>query len=76
MSAQMCLIVRDDGKGFDVARGASKGMGLVSMRERIAAVNGRLRIESSRGGTTIEARVPLRQPTPAEMPELEEARDG
>lgn len=56
------LEVSDDGSGFDV-RGAEErrpGMGLFSMRERVALVNGRLLISSAPGqGTRVEATVPL-----------------
>ncbi|HEX8034387.1 MAG TPA: ATP-binding protein, partial [Ktedonobacterales bacterium] len=53
------LIVRDDGMGFDVARAGGKGLGLTSMRERMEALNGTLRITSGAEGTRVEACVPL-----------------
>jgi len=58
------LEVFDDGVGFDPeaverSRTALKG-GLLSMRERVALVDGGLEIKSApRGGTTIVATVPL-----------------
>jgi signal transduction histidine kinase len=53
-------VVEDDGQGFDPAH-ADGGYGLVGMRERLALLGGRLRVESSPGaGTTIAADVPLR----------------
>jgi signal transduction histidine kinase len=53
-------VVEDDGQGFDPAK-ADGGYGLVGMRERLALLGGRLRVESSPGaGTTIAADVPLR----------------
>jgi PAS domain S-box-containing protein len=54
------LTIRDSGVGFDVeATKASRGLGLVSMRERLKLLNGTLSIESQlRRGTTIHARVP------------------
>jgi signal transduction histidine kinase len=52
-------VVEDDGRGFDPAA-ASDGIGLAGMRERLALVGGRLRIESSGDGTTLAAEVPLR----------------
>ena len=56
------LEVSDDGEGFDV-RGAEErrpGMGLFSMRERVALVNGHLVVESAPGrGTRVVATVPL-----------------
>jgi signal transduction histidine kinase len=54
------LIVEDAGTGFDVeAAKAARGIGLVSMQERVALVGGTLSITSSpRHGTTIRANVP------------------
>lgn len=66
---------QDDGKGFDTQRAANKGMGLANMRERVAAVNGRLVIHSSPEGTTIEACVPLGMGAPVYQAGAEEARD-
>jgi signal transduction histidine kinase len=54
------LEVSDDGRGFStVAAAASHRLGLASMRERSAAVRGRLTIESTPGaGTTVRMEVP------------------
>src|SRR5207245_5897671 len=55
------VVVSDDGVGFDpTARAiASRRLGLVSMRERVAALGGALEVLSSPGkGTTVTARVP------------------
>jgi len=50
------LTIADNGCGFDLGA-APGGVGLESMRERLEALGGRLRIESNPGvGTTIEAR--------------------
>jgi signal transduction histidine kinase len=50
------LTIADNGCGFD-AIAAPRGVGLDSMRERLEALGGRLRVESNPGaGTTIEAR--------------------
>jgi PAS domain S-box-containing protein len=55
------LIVRDFGKGFDVEAAKGKGLGLISMRERVRLVNGTIEIESQlKSGTTIHAHVPLK----------------
>ena len=64
------LIVEDNGKGYnaerEVARGSSKGMGVVNMRERAALVGGSLEIESTPGkGTTVFVRVPCEAGPPA-----------
>jgi signal transduction histidine kinase len=56
------LIIEDNGKGFDPTE-ATQGtaMGLVTMRERAALVNGTIEIESAPGhGTTIFVHVPDR----------------
>ena len=72
------LRVSDDGEGFTVGE-QSGGLGLVSMRERIESLNGRLTIVSAPGsGTVVEARVPLDPnrdlsslpDVPAEMPAM------
>jgi signal transduction histidine kinase len=52
-------VVEDDGGGFDPATVRDDALGLAGMRERLALVGGRLRIESSSGsGTTLVAEVP------------------
>jgi len=58
---QVYLSVRDSGLGFDrEAAKESRGLGLISMQERVKLVNGTLSIESQpKRGTTICARVPL-----------------
>ena len=54
----LTFTIRDDGRGFDTGT-ARDGTGLLSMRDRIAAVDGSLSIESTAGqGTTIRGRVP------------------
>jgi signal transduction histidine kinase len=60
-SNQVHLIVRDSGKGFAVESAMQgKGLGLISMRERVRLVNGTIAIESKpMGGTTIHVRVPF-----------------
>lgn len=51
--------VTDDGRGFDTSRGYD-GMGLVNIRDRIEALGGNAKLESSRDtGTTIDASIPL-----------------
>ena len=54
------LEIADDGRGFDKSSVAtSHRLGLASMRERSAAVHGRLTVESSPGkGTTVRMEVP------------------
>lgn len=59
---QVCLQVDDDGVGFDpeTTLGPGQGhFGLTGMRERAAAINTQLRIESAPGKTVIGVVVPL-----------------
>jgi signal transduction histidine kinase len=60
VAAELLFEVADDGGGFDIeARG--DGVGLTNMRDRVGAIGGSLRIESSGGrGTTISGSIPLR----------------
>jgi two-component system NarL family sensor kinase len=60
-AASVRLSVHDDGQGFDVLAvqdDARRGIGLRNMRERMAAVGGRLHLDSEPGATTIEAELP------------------
>ena len=56
------LSLTDDGRGFDeqaVQLDPERGIGLRNMRERLAAIGGRLRIQSAPGhGTQREAALP------------------
>src|SRR5436190_295217 len=56
------LEVSDNGKGFDATNGKAKNsLGLISMQERLATVNGTLDIDSKIGkGTRITASIPLK----------------
>src|SRR4029077_12617153 len=60
-SQEIHLTVKDSGVGIDhEAAKESRGLGLISMEERLKLVNGTLSIESQpRSGTTVHARVPL-----------------
>ena len=60
-SDEIHLSVSDRGVGFDIqAAKVGRGLGLVSMEERLKLVKGNLSINSQpKGGTTIHARVPL-----------------
>jgi signal transduction histidine kinase len=52
--------VVDDGVGFEWPAARQGGLGLASMRERAAAVNGALHVQSRRGtGTVVRLDVPL-----------------
>jgi signal transduction histidine kinase len=59
---QARLEVRDDGSGFDLAEAEHRrpGMGLFTMRERVALLDGRFDIQTAPGnGTSVVATVPL-----------------
>ncbi|PYY13598.1 MAG: hypothetical protein DMG60_21610 [Acidobacteria bacterium] len=60
-SDEIHLAVRDHGIGFDAAAAMiSRGLGLISMRERVSLVKGTMLIASKpMGGTEITVRVPL-----------------
>ncbi len=60
-SDEIHLTVKDSGAGFDrEAASESRGLGLISMEERLKLVKGTFSINSQpKRGTTIHARVPL-----------------
>jgi signal transduction histidine kinase len=63
------LIVKDNGQGFDPAEPRAKAsLGLASMRQRVALLGGKLKVDSKPfQGTTISAWVPFKEAT-AEQP--------
>jgi signal transduction histidine kinase len=63
----LTLTIVDDGLGFEVDGAWGTGLGLISMRERLALLGGSLAIHSSVGvGTTVACVAPLR-PVAAEQ---------
>jgi signal transduction histidine kinase len=57
---ELTLTIIDDGVGFDVKSAWGKGLGLVSIGERVEAIGGTFEILSKPGsGTRVEVRVPL-----------------
>ncbi len=57
----LCLLVQDNGRGFDAARPSSTGHGLANMRARAARLGGAVRFESSRAaGTRVVLTLPTR----------------
>jgi two-component system sensor histidine kinase UhpB len=57
---EVVLAVRDDGQGFDIAKGRRGRWGMTTMRERAEAAGGHLKVESAAGkGTRVVATVPL-----------------
>jgi|SRR5688572_6854376 len=66
---RLVLTIGDDGIGFDVNAAWGKGVGLVSMVERLEAIGGTLGIRSPAGaGTRLTASVPLQVMQHTETP--------
>jgi two-component system CheB/CheR fusion protein len=60
------LAIRDDGHGFDLERAKGKGLGLISMEERVRHIGGKFSISVKPGnGACIEIRIPLETNPPA-----------
>jgi signal transduction histidine kinase len=60
-SGRVTLTMVDNGVGFDVEQSWGRGLGLVSMAERVEPLGGALTIRSAPGaGTRLEVTVPLR----------------
>lgn len=61
---EILLKVTDSGVGYDPDQARERnGLGVISMRERLRALGGRLSIQSAPGeGTVVEAVVPIEQP--------------
>lgn len=69
---RLCLVIGDNGHGFDVFRTASNshGQGLRNMQERARALDGEFEIESENGrGTRILLSLPM-APRPGALPTL------
>jgi signal transduction histidine kinase len=61
--SDVCLQVTDSGVGFELHSSRHTGLGLVSMRERVSVLNGKLVIHTAPGrGTRIFASIPLPVP--------------
>ena len=60
-SGEIHLLISDLGRGFDLETAMQgRGLGLMSMQERVRLVNGIIEIRSKpMGGTTVHVRVPL-----------------
>jgi two-component system sensor histidine kinase DegS len=62
-SAQLRVVIADDGQGFapgSQRNGRGRSLGLTSMRERVEALGGTLRVDSQPGsGTQVTATIPL-----------------
>jgi PAS domain S-box-containing protein len=71
------LRVSDSGRGFEIERAdTGKGLGLVSMKERLRLVGGELVVKSRSGGTEIEARIPLAPAIEGKGNSLRSSRPG
>jgi signal transduction histidine kinase len=56
---QLVLQIADSGVGFDARQTQQAGLGLVSMRERVALLNGEMAVDAAPGrGTRITVRIP------------------
>jgi two-component system sensor histidine kinase UhpB len=60
--AVLHIEVADNGAGFDVA-GASAGIGIIGMRERVYALGGTIGFASDANGTVVAIALPLGAPT-------------
>jgi two-component system CheB/CheR fusion protein len=55
------VAIRDDGHGFDLDRSKGKGLGLISMEERVRHLGGTFAIRTKPGdGTRIEIQIPVK----------------
>jgi signal transduction histidine kinase len=57
-TAQVCLVVADNGQGFEVRKAVGTGLGLATMRERIESSQGTVCISSTNEGTKVAVRLP------------------
>lgn len=58
---QLCIDIKDNGKGFDTRTSTQSGLGLIGMRERVASVGGEICISSPHGqGTSIHLSLPIK----------------
>jgi signal transduction histidine kinase len=73
---QARLLVRDDGRGFDVNQVRAGHHGLLGMRVRVESHAGKLTITSSPGqGTRVAVELPLMPTTPPAAPEASDSLD-
>jgi signal transduction histidine kinase len=57
---QVIVVVQDDGIGFDAKTSVRGGLGLIGIRERVEALDGKLHISSlPNHGTVVQAEVPI-----------------
>ena len=54
------IMVEDNGKGFDVSKQEDTGIGIINIKSRVEALNGKLLMDSTIGkGTTMSIDIPL-----------------
>ncbi|MDP4163956.1 MAG: sensor histidine kinase [Bacillota bacterium] len=54
------VIIKDDGKGFDMNERKPDSFGLIGMKERVALLEGEIKFDSKQGvGTTVFIKIPL-----------------
>jgi signal transduction histidine kinase len=58
-ASDLTLRITDNGRGFDPLSATSAGIGLLTMRERVESIGGRLLIDTSSAGTAIAATLPI-----------------
>ena len=57
----VCVIVQDDGVGFDPKETAGRGLGLIGIEERVRELNGNMSVVSQpRKGAVLRAEIPVR----------------
>ncbi len=67
---EACLVIEDDGHGFDEGGVSEAQLGLAGMRARSARLGGTVEIRTTPGvGTTVEARIPIPAASGAETAE-------
>lgn len=68
---EMLVVIRDDGRGFDLAAADNSGNGLPNIHRRVAEAGGSLKIQSIPGaGTLLEFRIPMQPPARLGFPWL------
>jgi signal transduction histidine kinase len=59
-NGRLAMRIADDGRGFDGPPRGSRGLGLISLDERVRSLNGTFRVDSAPGhGTTVSVSLPV-----------------
>jgi signal transduction histidine kinase len=65
---RLCLLVQDDGRGFDLEKTSAVGHGLANLRARAGLLRGELRVTSAPGtGTRVVLTLPVLEPGRTEL---------